>query len=71
MKWKKINESVEDKNRENYNRLYKISMSAHDCIEILRDQIRNYAETGELDCEISERALSEYHKTIDDNPVIK
>lgn len=71
MKWIKINESVEDNNRENYNRLYKIAMSANDCIEVLREQIRNYAETGELDCEVAERALSEYHSTVNDNPVIK
>ena len=54
MKWIKINESTEDVNKENYFRLYKIVRSANDCIEILRKQIVNYAETGHLDCEVAE-----------------
>lgn len=70
MKWNKINESIEDTNRENYNRLYKIVMAANDCIEALRGEIRKYADTGKLDCEVAEGALETYHKTIDDNPVV-
>ena len=54
MKWIKINESTEDANKENYLRLYKIVRSANDCIETLRKQIVNYAETGHLDCEVAE-----------------
>ena len=71
MKWNKINESVDDTNEENYRRLHKIVMSANDCIEVMRKEIVNYANTGKLDCEVVEYALEKYHKIIKDNPVVK
>lgn len=70
-KWNKINETVDDTNEENYRRLHKIVMSANDCIEVMRKEIVNYANTGKLDCKVVNYALEKYHKTIDDNPVVK
>lgn len=71
MKWIKINESVDDTNEENYRRLYKIVMSANDCIEVMRKEIVNYVNNGKLDCEVVHSALEKYHKIINDNPVVK